>query len=524
MASESMDAEGSSSRGLAGGNGWPQPPWTWRPDYWRVDKDYSYSTSRGSSSYTSSTQGTGHSTPSPYTNTTTSGGFTLSQQSSSPSRALDLMSCREGEGEHSEKKLEYIKCLLHDEFFVARGDVSVLDRWLSEIMGATADASETSLLHFAGAWIRALTGITESVSNRFLGDMLLTVPDEERLLKHIYSPLFAETCIVKMLPFVDALVARHSCDTTSSCEIVAVGNGAPAPAEKLRPLIGVREAVSRASQDIRLSFCSTSSEEAKRIKDGMANLLLAKEARLDEAIWSTMEEVRTRLLPSTEDDDSWWGSKTAQGSPGILKLTWATISYINLLSTHCATVHQIVEQAVQLHGYVPKIDSVSPWASLMMETVLSLEEKLAEKSRSFQDQSLRFLLLINNSHFIWQQLHPTTSILESHMSDLSRKIDNYIQTYLQVSWAPVLSCLYNSTPLCLGRYSSPAKFESEFQKTYAAQKLWKVPDPKLRRRLRVAVTEKVVSSFTKYLEYNNICPSRITPHDLMDMLQELIEG
>jgi len=76
----------------------------------------------------------------------------------------------------------------------------------------------------------------------------------------------------------------------------------------------------------------------------------------------------------------------------------------------------------------------------------------------------------------------------------------------------------------LGRYSSPAKFESEFQKTYAAQKLWKVPDPKLRRRLRVAVTEKVVSSFTKYLEYNNICPSRITPHDLMDMLQELIEG
>ncbi|CAN6162650.1 unnamed protein product [Urochloa humidicola] len=94
-----------------------------------------------------------------------------------------------------------------------------------------------------------------------------------------------------------------------------------------------------------------------------------------------------------------------------------------------------------------------------------------------------------------------------------------------MSWAPVLSCLYNSTPLCLGRiYSSPAKFESEFQKTYAAQKLWKVPDPKLRRRLRVAITEKVVSNFTKYLEYNNISPSRITPHDLMDMLQELFEG
>jgi hypothetical protein len=75
-----------------------------------------------------------------------------------------------------------------------------------------------------------------------------------------------------------------------------------------------------------------------------------------------------------------------------------------------------------------------------------------------------------------------------------------------------------------GEYSSPAKFEAEFQKTYDCQKLWKVPDPKLRRRIRVAVIEKIVSNFSKYLEYNNISPSRITPQDLMDMLQELFEG
>jgi hypothetical protein len=46
----------------------------------------------------------------------------------------------------------------------------------------------------------------------------------------------------------------------------------------------------------------------------------------------------------------------------------------------------------------------------------------------------------------------------------------------------------------------------------------------LRRRIRVAVIEKVVSNFSKYLEYNNISPSRITPQELMDMLQELFEG
>ncbi|CAL5040574.1 unnamed protein product [Urochloa decumbens] len=519
-----MDAEGSSSRALAGagagaGYGWVQQP-PWKPN-WRVDYCYS-SCSRGSSSYTS-TPGTARSTPSSYTNT--SGGSLIITPSPQSSHGLDL-SCRDG-GEGSKQSLEYIKCLLQ-EFSVANGDVSVLESWLSEIMGvrrqigAVDDASATSLLYLAGSWIRALTGITESVRNMFVTDMLGNILEEERP-SHINSARFAETCISKMLPFVDALVVApcfRETITTSSSEIVLVGDGAPAaPAEKLRPLIGVREAVSRASQDIRLSCCSTSSEEAKRITDEMAHLLLTKEAKLDEAIWNAMEEVRTRLL------SSWWGSQACHGSSDIHKATRAIVSYICLLSNHCPTLHQIVDQAAQLREYAPKIDNISPLTSLMMETVSCLEEKLAENSRSFTDPSLGFLFLVNNSYFIWQQLYPTTSALESQLSNLTRKIDNYIETYLQMSWAPVLSCLYNSTPLCLGRiYSSPAKFESEFQKTYAAQKLWKVPDPKLRRRLRVAVTEKVVSSFTKYLEYNNISPLRITPQDLMDMLQELFEG
>jgi hypothetical protein len=175
----------------------------------------------------------------------------------------------------------------------------------------------------------------------------------------------------------------------------------------------------------------------------MSGLLSTKEAKLDEAIWNTMEEVRTRLLE--DDDSSWWGT-TTQGtqSPDIHKVTRAIVSYIDLLSSHCPTVHQILHQAAQLRGDAPQIDSITPLASLMTETVSSLEQKLSEKARSFPDQSMRFLFLINNSHFIWQQLYPTAaSILEPHMSGLARKVDNYIETYLQMAWAPVLSCLYN---------------------------------------------------------------------------------
>ncbi|CAN6173666.1 unnamed protein product [Urochloa humidicola] len=514
MAAGRMEAKGaSSSRALAGGR-LQQLPWT-NPNRRGDCSPYSNYTS-GSSTNTSGTT-----LSSPYTNTP--GCITpLSSSSDGLHPALDLSRrCwRVGQDtENRKSSIDFIKCLF-DDFCVADGDAIVLERWLPD-MGAV-DVSAPNFLQFAGSWTRALTEIAEAIRNAYLTAMV-SVPQQHQPV-HVHLARFAQVFISRLAPFVDAIVAppffcNDNADGGGIGIVVADGAGAPTPAEKLQTLLSVRQAVSRASQDIRLSFCSTSSEEAKRITDDMASLLLTKEAELDEAIWSMMEETRTRLLPSSTGDDdlaSWWGAQSPQGSPNIHKVTRAVVSYINLLSDNCANVYQVLDQAVRLRGYVPQIDNVSPFASHIMETVSCLEEKLAEKSLSLRDQSLRFIFLINNSYFIWQQLHPTTPILESHMSVIARKIDSYIETYLQVSWSPVLSCLHNST--------TPAKFESEFQRTYAAQKLWKVLDPKLRRRLRVAVTEKVVSCFTKYLEYNNISPSRITPQDVMDMLQELFEG
>jgi hypothetical protein len=123
----------------------------------------------------------------------------------------------------------------------------------------------------------------------------------------------------------------------------------------------------------------------------------------------------------------------------------------------------------------------------------------------------------NNTYFIWQQLH------QCH---LTRKIDRYIESYLQVSWAPMLKCLNNPKLNCFTKSSPLPKFESKFQTTYAAQKFWKVPDPQLRKRLRETIIDKVVSGFTKYLEDNNRITRgvTVTPQELEEMLQELFEG
>ncbi|CAO2147774.1 unnamed protein product [Urochloa humidicola] len=158
-----------------------------------------------------------------------------------------------------------------------------------------------------------------------------------------------------------------------------------------------------------------------------------------------------------------------------------------------------------------------------MEMVSSLEVKLRKRSESFPDHSLRFLFLINNTHFIWQQLVPLIPI-QVDSAALATKIKDYIHKYLQVSWEPVVSCLYNHTRRWFRKNSALPKFDLEFQITYTVQKLWKVPDPELRTRLRKAIVEKVVPGLTRYLEDNNVTNPRVTPKEREEMLLELFEG
>jgi hypothetical protein len=64
----------------------------------------------------------------------------------------------------------------------------------------------------------------------------------------------------------------------------------------------------------------------------------------------------------------------------------------------------------------------------------------------------------------------------------------------------------------------------EFQKTYSAQKLWKVPDPELRTRLRKAIVEKVTAGLTGFLEVNNVTNPGVSTQERERMLLELFEG
>lgn len=149
-------------------------------------------------------------------------------------------------------------------------------------------------------------------------------------------------------------------------------------------------------------------------------------------------------------------------------------------------------------------------------------------SESFLDQGLRFLFLLNNSEFVRDSLQDSTrvSTLDVYLAALFEKVEGYMESYLEVSWAPVLlSCLFSPTPLCFGKnYSLLPKFESKFQKAYTSQKLWKISDPEVREKLRKAVTEKIVSGYKRYIEDSYVTNPKSTPQNLEEMLQDLFEG
>ncbi|CAL4995315.1 unnamed protein product [Urochloa decumbens] len=423
---------------------------------------------------------------------------------------VDLWSWLEDD-EEKVTKIERTKRLVKEFCHGGDGDTGAQERWLSEVgVGWVLDLSDdpsagtSSLLRtqpqrnsLTEKWIRALT----LLEGRF-------VEGEQDAPAPVQLARFVEAAVLKMLPFVDALLLASADPDAATDTAADATNGAQAPSErKLQTLLDVRDAVFRTSEGIQLIFKSCDS-------------LVEMEAQRT-SLWNAMEEVRTSIL--NDDDDNEWGIQARQGSPDICKVTRSLVTYIKCLTVDYWRVNSIVRTAAKLGNYVPPHCKTDPVYTLMVDTVSSLQVRLAKRSESFPDHSLRFLFLINNTHFIWQQLHSLYRI-KYHVATLTPKIEDYIQKYLQVSWEPVLSCLHSDTPRCFRTNSVLPKFDSEFQKIYTAQKLWKVPDPKLRTRLRKAIVEKVVPGLTRYLEDNNVTNPGVTSQEREEMLLELFEG
>jgi hypothetical protein len=427
--------------------------------------------------------------------------------------------------------------------------MGVLERWLTELgvawvlhLGSDASAwdelADEHTCHAARSWIRALCKITETIRSMAAtlfadrGSMSLlpsSIYEEEEgdseaggsVLELLLFARFIQETMLKMVAFVDFIVSLLD------------PHGVPVQAlhQKIHILLRVHGALSDALTEIKMLFLSMlPSAEVERIRGGLVNLLYAKNAKVRESIRSRLENIRISCIMEPLVDDDSTGAQTPQVSSDIDKVTLSVMAHITFLLENYSPVDPIVSEAAILGKYVPHINIgyIPPLDSMIIEMVCCLQERIVLMSKTFQDQSLRFLFLLNNFNFICHSLHNNTTgfcFLQVHVTSLLEKVEHYLESYLQVSWGPVLSCLFNTTPVCFGKnYSLLPKFESEFQKMYTTQMLWKVPDPEMRKRLRKAITEKIILGYAKYIEDNNVTTPRSTTHNLEEMLQELFEG
>ncbi|KAL6873948.1 hypothetical protein ACP4OV_014030 [Aristida adscensionis] len=453
-------------------------------------------------------------------------GTTLSTLSHTPSSAADEVARGAGGDLDEVTGPEHVQDLV---LAFGDGGVPVLQRWLSQlgvasVLRLTDDSGASrrqpwppELEHLESRWTRALTASTGSILHALVHYVESSEGQRGEDLEHVYLLFvrFAEVAVLKMLPVVTAVCSMATAEPSALSDPWAV-----APARKLQALIDLAPALETAKEDIALLRKYSALNPGAEYIDRAFQIL-------DDAIWDTIDDIRTGIISSKQERDS-STEPVQERSPHTDDVTPRyVLKCIRMLTDRRTPLCRIIGRACEVGRYVPRYDKNYPFTSLIVDMVSCLEEKLAEESRSFPDPSLRFLFLLNNTYFIWQQLDDASFFHHFPLTDLARKIDDYIQKYLQVSWEPVVSCLHNPTPqlcLSLGRSSPVVKFESEFQKTYNAQKLWKVPDPRLRTKLRGATIKKVTSGYTKYLEDNSITAASVTPQELKEMLYELFEG
>ncbi|XP_047067770.1 exocyst complex component EXO70B2-like [Lolium rigidum] len=349
------------------------------------------------------------------------------------------------------------------------------------------DKSASSLQDLVARWIRGLTVIVHSICE-------LVFPDHNELEG---VARFGKASITGMLAFVDAAAPLLK-------------------AEKLQAVLGMYICVCTLYMIIPVPMHT----ESRIIFNEIRSSLAREGNSLKNAIFSTMKEARTLV-----EEDDLWAIEILRGRGEVHRNARLMVNYILYMKKAVA----------MLDHFAPVHKNSSGLKGLINDTIDYLKDLLSRKSELCSDPSLRYLFLLNNSYFVAQQCEPSrfSTGYARDKIQLTPECQNYMHSYLHVSWGHVLSCIRKSRfPGPIHRWintSSVAKFELAVRKTCQAHKFWKVPDPLLRNELRGAIATRVVSGYRRYLEEHPELQKHVghggsSPEILEDMLGDLFEG
>ncbi|CAL5094007.1 unnamed protein product [Urochloa decumbens] len=345
---------------------------------------------------------------------------------------------------------------------------------------------------------------------------------------------FSQASISTMLGFADALASAKN-------DVRAM--------EKIWALLEVYTCVWDAAETLMPPLQAESrllrNEDMKSLVREMEDVFSRSMHKMRQAIWTMIRDVKA-LITSKES----WGAIPGNGQVHYttrlvaehLKLFWRYRSALNpiiVLKQLSDSWDSNLSCGTAIFGRRTIYSTDQAIAYMIHQLQCQLE---AAESRSFSDPSLRYLFLANNSDFVMQPFVDSFSdfpvrIISNEMS----KIDGYLESYVSVSWEPVVSCLHDQfqTMLCFSKQPSLTTFMCELQRIYNAHKLRRIPNLHLRVRLRKAIIGKVIGAYEGYLADQYDVQDRYLGHDsgrgpplpprsstsvMLDMLNELFEG
>ncbi|KAK9048236.1 hypothetical protein SSX86_032801 [Deinandra increscens subsp. villosa] len=285
-------------------------------------------------------------------------------------------------------------------------------------------------------------------------------------------------------------------------EAISLSNRSP---EKLFKILDLHDALFVLSPDIDTVFDSKSSES---IRLQVTEIL----SRLAEAARGMLSEFEKTVLCEP--------SRVPVPGGTIHPLTRYVMNYICLIADYKQTLDElIVSRPATSSTYsddlsTPDMDFTdqegqSLLALHLIWIIIILQFNLDGKSKHYKDNSLAYVFIMNNVHYIVQKIKGSPELREiigdNYLKRLKLKVRQTATEYQRATWVGVLYCLRDEGLHISGRVSKSVlrerfkSFNTMFGKAHRRQALWSVPDTQLREELQISISEKLIPAYRSFL-------------------------
>ncbi|KAJ9163522.1 hypothetical protein P3X46_023181 [Hevea brasiliensis] len=222
----------------------------------------------------------------------------------------------------------------------------------------------------------------------------------------------------------------------------------------------------------------------------------------------------------------------------IHHLTKYVMNYMRLLPDYCDTLNLLLkDQDADESNAVVEIDNEQdfssstscPMACHLRSITSTLESNLIGKSKLYKDDSLQFVFLMNNIHYMVNKIKDSDlrhffgdEWIRKHIG----KFQQHATSYVRATWSSVVSMLRDDGKTTLKERCR--RFCLAFEELYKNQTRWYIPDLRLREDLQISISQKVIPAYRNFLGNNNSNVSdkhvKYATDDLEELLFDLFVG